>query len=990
MAKRESDIACPANYSKGCSPLTQLVWWHLDGKGENNTVPMISSINTVASDYRIDEASLSTRKTSGISTVLSGLEFIQASVYLSSNNLITIEYLAHFMDWINRINGRWILKALLMPRIPTTEMFATKLLPIAVRANDLEAVRFLLSVGGRPNTISVSGFFFVGNPPPTESYRSPLCEAIRNNNVLIVKILLSYGAEINPIPLNLFYNPTPLQEAMLLDNPRQIVEVLLAHGAKVDPELPPDHFNRSQLLPPLVAAVVSGNAWTVQRLLRAGADIDRRCFPYGTALQAAAASNNTKILKVLVHENADVNASSCLPVDFLDTMRLSSSDCTRHPCKSPLVYAVANGNMAMTRVLLGNGADINGCIRQEEVRDLLTVVERRNPIIMRSFWETVRQITNTPLQEALLQGNIELIQYLLEAGAFVGEAPNGDGLLQITIRRNNLELVELLLSKGAQVYSTALWPFQLTPVQAAAGTGNKAVLRKLLNATSDIIGYLSINQGPSPISGRTALQAAAENGQIEMVEFLLALGADVHGPVAHQNGITPLQAAAKSRSTVVARLLLSAGADIYDPPNITPALKIAITKNDIAMFKLFLQYHSNVSSWPAESTSSLLRSAADSQSTYYLQTLISRGINVNIRWLENQGYVTALETAVRSDCFDAVVVLLQAGAEVKAFEGHDAGSKALLAAVERNHIGIARLLLDAGVDVGLEMGATRQCSDTGSAAIAEAAFKLNTDMVTLLLQYGVDPSAEADGNTNPLANAVLGSILEGKPGVEMVKILLNAGADLNNYCRLPKEFDVVLPGSLLAVATQSRSPELVQLLLDSGADVNWRSDLDNWTALQCAITSGSDDIVNLILEAGADVNAEPSTQDGRTALQAAASHGNLDLVRLLLRNGADVNAAAARVRGVTALQAASIRGHFSVVVQLLHVGADIHGEASDTEGRTALQGAAQWGRLDVVSLLLENDHQVQGFYDRCRDAAGYADSGRHPIIKELLLNYRKP
>ena len=212
---------------------------------------------------------------------------------------------------------------------------------------------------------------------------------------------------------------------------------------------------------------------------------------------------------------------------------------------------------------------------------------------------------------------------------------------------------------------------------------------------------------------------------------------------------------------------------------------------------------------------------------------------------------------------------------------------------------------------------------------------------------------------------------------------------MNNYVKIPEQFDNVLPGSLLAVAAQSASVQLVRLLLASGADPNWRYDLDNWTALQCAIPSGSEDIVHVILEAGGDINAGPSTEDGRTALQAAASSGNLDIVRLLLRKGADVNASPGKVRGVSALQAASIRGHLPVVVQLLRAGVNINGEPSEKEGRTALQGAAELGRLDVVSLLLENDLKIEGFYDRCQDAATYARSERHSVVKRLLLNYRK-
>ncbi|KAL8978676.1 MAG: hypothetical protein Q9205_005799 [Flavoplaca limonia] len=822
--------------------------------------------------------------------------------------------------------------------------------------------------------------------PPTKPYRSALCEAIRNSNVLIVKLLLEHGAEVNPVIMGPFCNPTPLQEAVLLSNPGQILKLLLTHGANVDPASP-QGFSPEQFPPPLIQAVVSGNTWTVQTLLKAGAYIDRWSSEHGNALQAAVASNNLKMLQILVHEKADVNAPSHLYMDFLGNHFLLFMK-NRRPWTRPTTSAALNGNLAMIKVLLKAGADFNCCVSQKDMPYLFNVFPEKSHHERREVWENFRQITNTPLQAAVQQENIEIVQFLLEAGASVDMVQNGNSLLQIAARCNNLELIELLLSHKAQICTLAVWPFQRTPVQAAAEKGNQAILRVLLEAMPDILGFLSINQSPSPIGGRTALQGAAANGHVEMVEFLLALGADVHGPVAEQQGVTILEAAARSRDITVAHLIIAAGAATNVPYDTTSALATAIRNNDLPMFNLLSQCALDVNSWTAEKMSLPLGSAARSKSTFFLQSLISRGASVNARCFHNGKQVTPLEIAVECNHPDTVRLLLQAGVDVKACEGHGAGGEALLIAVQRQYFDIAKLLLESGVYVGPRTGISLQYSDTGAAAIAEAAFNTDTSMVTLLLQHGADPSAEALGNTNALANAVLGSV-RGEPGEEVVRLLLDAGAQLKNYVKVPVQCDDVLPGSLLAVAAQSGSVQLVRLLLASGADPKWRYDLDNWTALQCAIASGSEDIVHVILEAGGDINAGPSTEDGRTALQAAASRGNLELVRLLLRKGADVNESPGKVRGVSALQAASISGHLAVVVQLLCAGADINGESSEKEGRTALQGAAELGRLDVVSLLLENDLKMDGFYDRCQDAATYARSERHSVVKRLLLNYRK-
>ena len=53
----------------------------------------------------------------------------------------------------------------------------------------------------------------------------------------------------------------------------------------------------------------------------------------------------------------------------------------------------------------------------------------------------------------------------------------------------------------------------------------------------------NVNATPAWWRGRTALQAASENGHLEAVRLLLEWGADVNAVPAENHGITPLEGA---------------------------------------------------------------------------------------------------------------------------------------------------------------------------------------------------------------------------------------------------------------------------------------------------------------------------------------------------------------------------------------------------------------------------------------------------------------
>ncbi|KAI1667999.1 Ankyrin repeat domain protein [Pyrenophora tritici-repentis] len=206
--------------------------------------------------------------------------------------------------------------------------------------------------------------------------------------------------------------------------------------------------------------------------------------------------------------------------------------------------------------------------------------------------------------------------------------------------------------------------------------------------------------------------------------------------------------------------------------------------------------------------------------------------------------------------------------------------------------------------------------------------------------------------------------------LQMVQLLLDAGAEVNaqggHY------------GNALYAASFGGHEQIVKTLLDAGADVNTQGG-HYGNALQAASVRGHEQVVKMLLDTGAEVNAQGGHYGN--ALYGASDGGHEQIVKTLLDAGADVNAQGGEYGN--ALQAASFGGHEQVVKTLLDAGADVNGQSG--EYGNALQAASARGHEQIVKTLLDAGAEVnaQGRpYGNALQAA--SDRGHEQVVKMLL------
>ncbi|XP_069012872.1 ankyrin repeat and SOCS box protein 15b [Embiotoca jacksoni] len=324
-------------------------------------------------------------------------------------------------------------------------------LTLAAEAGLVENVRLLLQHGASPHNTNSRN-------------ESPLLIAVRQSSYDMVSSLILGGAFMEQVCLTKW---TATHEAAKVGCPA-VLTLLLRHGANVA-------ARGLHGVTPLCIAADHGNTEALEMLIAHGGDVNAQASNGDTVLYDASGSGNLDCVKLLLQHGANPNVASyaCqLPIHraayeghilILRTLiPITTKRAIRLSGQNPVHSAADGGHVECLELLIQKGYDVNALLDAH-------------------ISENYGDLRKSPLYFAVSNGDVTCAQMLLASGARTDLDPLRCFL--VALRAERYELVQLLLSYGAEVncyfrvISNTMFP---TALQYCLR--DPAMLRLLLNS----------------------------------------------------------------------------------------------------------------------------------------------------------------------------------------------------------------------------------------------------------------------------------------------------------------------------------------------------------------------------------------------------------------------------------------------------------------------------------------------------------------------------
>ncbi|KAJ4286235.1 hypothetical protein N0V90_013269 [Kalmusia sp. IMI 367209] len=646
----------------------------------------------------------------------------------------------------------------------------------------------------------------------------PLELSVRNNHVAVLRLLFAHGLD----PVSRKYDEgddqTALHIAAVQGYP-QMVEMLIKAGADKD---------MKNTYRPIMSAAVYGNFAAVRALLKAGAepeyvDSERSWRP----LPGAAGYGYTACVEALLEdERTDLESVS--------------------PEGTALFEAVDKGHHETCRVLLDKGADPDNeqnfepvlvhAVVKKDLEMVKLLIGRSNPSAenrTKALGSAIQNSTNVDMVRYLVQNgadyngqtstgrmiheaasskNVEILDTLVDAGATIN-AVDEQGQTPLHLAYNNVEMTKRLIEIGCDV-NIARTSDGYTPLHFAIDSGEWEVAKTILKEGRPELELKTSSSHWRPNS--TPLTIAVWRDHAEMTKLLLEAGADPNT----RSGTNSDTIMHLSVDEEVVRTVL----------DFEPDLRLQNDKGDTALndliewwtvtipiIKRLLRQGSDINN-PNKVGRTPLFKTIWKVDTSIAEALLDRGADINHI---SKGEGTILHSACRRSNFEVFKFFFEKTGFTDA--SYPTVGTLISAACLRmdsdNNPTIQILSTLRDSDNWYEANINQICSLFGS-ALSAACYCNNENVVTWLLSNGAKTSVRDDWDRYPIHFAACRD-------ESLFRLLCNAGADIEVRDKIGK--------TVLHMAAQSGSYDLVKMILQQNKSLLKVQDHDGWTPLHYAL-----------------------------------------------------------------------------------------------------------------------------------------------------------
>jgi len=718
------------------------------------------------------------------------------------------------------------------------------------------------------------------------------------------------------------------------------------------------------------AAALSGNLPLLRILVEneAGAKPKRLRSEYNDALKSAIEYSHEDMVTYLLDHGV------------IATGLIYDNRCT---WKSPLDCAVGYKNMRMIQDLLTPRPSSVFCcpeVNMETLRvamltgdhDIIQILVQHNPDLLEKMnlepW-LFYEAASTHKTVATL---VQLQNWGMDITA-TDEEGYGSALA-VACCHADMVVIQYLLDSGVDIYGVAF------------GLGNKPWLVNDPEMYPNRLEYKTLH-----MRDKTALGIAVEQEDERLVDFLLRKGADPNQFMY----VSPLHTAAMDGNDTIVETLIRAGADVNDVVDSDNPRFDEDIANKTAIHIALERGHQSVVNRLMESGAIIPNGdpelAIVGEEWNPLEAAMIGGNRSLVHWIMKRVVISywatpsCLATCVRMFGWSFAKTLTDDGisannilkdprilcecvylGDQEAVETLIFNAKALLGKLPRGYGAI-------GLAVAAQLGRTSMLQVFLDAGVKPY------DSTPRKIQHGKS-KYKVDGAYDSIRSDISAlQIAVVYENLDVLKLLLDACGSILSDTKQVTQNRRILQAYGDAIGSGNRA--VLDMFLKAGLNVRQIDDSTGLIPEQCHCTSiqwhviysgylRSPEIVDILLDHGADPNAPAQgsvikaygsiEEPVHTPLQFAVRHNKAELVRKLLQRGVNVNAEPNAKNGATALQFAAINGNFEILNMLLKAGANINAPPASFDGRSAIEGAAEWGRLDMVTYLLEAGANIKG------------------------------